>query len=626
MLLDISGLYQPTTTSKGVARKNPIKLSDNIEKNFGKNLGLDNELRIFDRSVISQIAKKQFIILQRYFHPDMGIVANGRMSGIIKESYEHFLQLINDSEFIADNFKKQVKSTSDKVIQEYTVYQKQLIRLKSALLQFLTAIDSPCEVNARFSRNVVFDTLEYNLMFEELLKGYNNTGVKVYNSNNDGGYVKYTNKSTRYIIDSNGNLRMQEPTFYGNMISGFKDIIGHEKNLIGFLSVNEISKLLNSERTNIFYLTENDVKALISYVKTRIYKGDRNRYLMLFRCVDPQGKVYYRITSTLMRVEYDGSVFIKSHSEYSDEVRKQQNFVCNKRTNQRRFGNPFDVLGVGEFSAKMPLEIFKKFLIARYEVITKHYEDRILKLRATLKGEKKNIALEERISQLECKLADVRESFKKIDPRDPSNESTLLNYRAHLMLKNSVIIDEYNKNINTLLKDIERNIRHFLQFLLPTDDKDHVRNLSNMQMQIQPIMSLGRFVTVQLSDFHALKIDSQGKIVEQVSADTKHLIPKKYIVGCIKRDLVEKSGGIKQLIDSLCIEPEDYNVQLIEGNYEARMKNNDVYGKRVPVRYSSTLIDNLSAKVSDGDYLVTYISDPYGGYFNIEGVVVNKKK
>ena len=72
---------------------------------------------------------------------------------------------------------------------------------------------------------------------------------------------------------------------------------------------------------------------------------------------------------------------------------------------------------------------------------------------------------------------------------------------------------------------------------------------SNTTFKILPLQSYGRNVTIQHKNFHEYYVGDNGK-VERIKFNVNRLqTPEKFIVGSIKKEVIEHYGSVKEFAD-----------------------------------------------------------------------------
>ena len=288
------------------------------------------------------------------------------------------------------------------------------------------------------------------------------------------------------------------------------------------------------------------------------------------------------------------------------------------------YDNPLQTLGIGTMAASMPFDVLKSFIIVHHETLIAECRKRMKNIMKLMLKPDTNIYETVRaLLTIERNLMEFDKAFEEIDPRNPDKEKYLVNCINTLIINQKLIKNFYDSNNVKLSASNDTLRRRILRFLNPSCTPNHIFNLNNTSIKIQPIESYGRFITINLNNFQDFFIGSNG-LVEGIRFNIKKMkIDNKFIVGAIKKEDVERCGTIRDFIDSLECSPEDNGMLLLGGKFHIpRAKYLNKFGAKIPVRYSSSMMNYINPEINNGDYLVTYTYTPEGGYFNIEGIYV----
>ena len=309
--------------------------------------------------------------------------------------------------------------------------------------------------------------------------------------------------------------------------------------------------------------------------------------------------------------------------------------------------NPLRTLGLYSKASKMPLEIFDKFIEARYKILMKHYKNYLESLPQD-DIEKRNAVYNA--------LRLIKASYNQV-----RNDS--LNYRAHLIVNAKDIEELYTLNCGDMLRDNNNIQNQILNYILTIDSECHVYNMRNVNIQVVPLESYGRFIMFSPSISTTFSADKRGSIKQtnfliqktkknaikrvRLSAtknnddiNSKGQTPKveqeeKIIVGAIPLSELGKFGDVKKDINgairgflaSIDVNSEDNGIFAIQGDKAPlSVEEARTLGKMVPISCSSQLIEKLSPKIEKGSILVSYAPYIYDGHFYnhaffIEGII-----
>ncbi|MGI6680006.1 MAG: hypothetical protein ACOX3T_00695 [Bdellovibrionota bacterium] len=619
-----------TTNKQAKYEEEKLMLSEKVDKDYLKNLGFDESLLTFDFNVVLEIIKKQYEILREYAHPDRGNCSSSVEFSLINDSYNFYSSLVENGKFKSnyDLLKYKRDNDTSGVKLSYNAMHNvrgEFLNLRKNYYKLLTVYDTSTVINNRLSESFAIDVnIDLNDLYGIIYDTPKNS-KKVYvgraKKNDKKPYFIINKNSVRYSVDSdvnNGKVVVSKPLKDGVLTSNFHkvDTLNHE--IIGFIAADVFLALQENEIINgegsFAGLSRKDIVKFLPYLRTSLENDEYSPFILL-RYTLQDGKENFKI-ERVYRAEKNGEVLLKSETE----ILKDDNTV--RITNGEKkyiepyiveYENPLRTLGFGQNVGKMPLCLFKQFIEQRYKILKDYYQGQI----------EKNLNQKKSSEIARCKrtLKVIENAYNYIAPFNEEKLAELIRFKKEISLNDTDLVKKYERERVKFHEALEVYRKKVLSFCLPSSNLHAVQNLKNTKLSIHPLMALGRFITDPLTDIHNFNIDSRGYVVNREIENNLITLENKIVVGAISKEIVEDEGGIIEYVASLKCNPEDKGVLLIEGNVEERMNKDDVYGKRIPARYSENLIDNIKNIIDDGDYLVTYNHDIYGGYFAIEGVV-----
>ena len=291
----------------------------------------------------------------------------------------------------------------------------------------------------------------------------------------------------------------------------------------------------------------------------------------------------------------------------------------------------------------MPINICAEFVEVRYRILKKYFETIRDNCLQKIESNPQDYRLVRKYQSCLLTLNILNRAYNLLSVNDVQEKHRLINYRAHLLLKSDIIEDIYFKNEIILGNECKALRKKVLNFILPSDDSNHVYNVKSTNISVIPLMSIGRSFTFPLIDEDmTLRINSNGRVAQKIiNGKTTRVGCKKLLVETIRKEEIDKYDDINSFLSSLLINPEDRGVVMIENEKpqkdnkdESKRKKNDKkdeekkvivkeeYGKRIYDRFSDKLLGKINPYLNKGDYLVSYVTDAKkGNYYVIEGIL-----
>lgn len=329
--------------------------------------------------------------------------------------------------------------------------------------------------------------------------------------------------------------------------------------------------------------------------------------------------------------------------ERADEYNRIHKIDRGVRPYLQNDNNPLITLGFGVNAAQMPINICAEFVEVRYRILKKYFETIRDNCLQKIESNPQDYRLVRKYQSCLLTLNILNRAYNLLSVNDVQEKHRLINYRAHLLLKSDIIEDIYFKNEIILGNECKALRKKVLNFILPSDDSNHVYNVKSTNISVIPLMSIGRSFTFPLIDKNmTLRINSNGRVAQKtINGKTTRVGCKKLLVGAISKEEIDQHGDIKSFLSSLLINPEDRGVVMIENEKpqkdnkdESKRKKNDKkdeekkvivkeeYGKRIYDRFSDKLLGKINPYLNKGDYLVSYVTDAKkGNYYVIEGIL-----